>query len=105
MEGMLELGMDNYTSVVLAPQAGGEWRLRSERREMAAGEGNGRAGRPQLAWNLIWLSGLELQGHTNYQTKDLLSFALAFLWDVKQAQPPDVERTLYTMTNEAWKQY
>jgi hypothetical protein len=27
------------------------------------------------------------------------------MWDDKQAQLPNVEKTLYTATNEAWKEY
>jgi hypothetical protein len=52
----------------------------------------------------IWMLGPELQGLTNYKAKDLLSSSLALLWDDKQAHPPDVEKTLYTSQDEAWKE-
>jgi hypothetical protein len=52
----------------------------------------------------IWLSGPELQGLKNYQTKDLLNSALAHLWDDISAQLPNVVKTLYATIYEAWKE-
>jgi hypothetical protein len=34
-----------------------------------------------------------------------MSSALASLWEDKQAQVPDVEQTIYTATDETWKDY
>jgi hypothetical protein len=34
-----------------------------------------------------------------------MSFALVSIWKYKQAQLPDVEKTIYTATDEAWKEY
>jgi hypothetical protein len=53
----------------------------------------------------ILLTGLELQGLTNYQAKDLMSSTLASLWEDKQAQLPDVEKIIYAAMDEAWKEY
>jgi hypothetical protein len=48
------------------------------------------------------MSGLELQGITNYRSKELMSSALAILRDDKQELPrPDVKKTLYASTDEA----
>jgi hypothetical protein len=53
----------------------------------------------------IWISSPKLQDLKNYHTKDILPSALAHLWQDNSAQLPDVEKTLYIATNEAWKEY
>jgi hypothetical protein len=53
----------------------------------------------------IWMSNLELQDLNNYHTKDLLLCALAHLWDDNHAKLLEVEKTLSTVKDEAWKEY
>jgi hypothetical protein len=50
---LLELGTDSYTEIVPAPQGGRRGDYISGKREMAAGEGTGRAGRPPLIGNRV----------------------------------------------------
>jgi hypothetical protein len=53
----------------------------------------------------IRTSSPELQVLNNYHIKDILLSAMAHLCDDNTAHLPDVEKTLYAATVEAWKEY
>jgi hypothetical protein len=53
----------------------------------------------------LLLSCPELQGPNNYKAKGVLLSAVAHLWDDNSAKLSDVERPLYTTTDETLKEY
>jgi hypothetical protein len=68
-------------------------------------QGGGHLNGAEKGSHHIWISSPELQGLNDYHIKDLIHSALAHLRDDNQAQLPEVEKTVYAATDEAWNEY